>query len=157
MEEIGLMTLTQDGQYHDICERWELWWPHQMETFSALLAICAGNSPVPGEFLAQRPVTRNFDVFFDLRSNKRLSKHWWGWWFEKPSCPLWRIFRMYLLLWPGFISALSCGCSLLPESPGAPYCSWHESKKYISMDKFIVKNIPGRVLIMHCYMEIFSV
>ena len=38
-----------------------------METFSALLAICAGNSPVPGEFLAQRPVTRSFDVFFDLR------------------------------------------------------------------------------------------
>ena len=38
-----------------------------METFSALLAICAGNSPVPGEFPAQRQVTRNFDVFFDLR------------------------------------------------------------------------------------------
>ena len=49
------------------------WWRHQMETFSALLAICAGNSPVPGEFLAQRPVTRSFDVFFDLRLNKRLS------------------------------------------------------------------------------------
>ena len=38
-----------------------------METFSALLAICAGNSLVPGEFPAQRPVTRSFDVFFDLR------------------------------------------------------------------------------------------
>ena len=38
-----------------------------METFSALLAICAGNSPVNGEFPSQRPVTRNFDVFFDLR------------------------------------------------------------------------------------------
>ena len=37
-----------------------------METFSALLAICAGNSPVNGEFPAQRPVTRSFDVFFDL-------------------------------------------------------------------------------------------
>ena len=33
------------------------WWPHQMEAFSALLAICAGNSPVAGEFPAQRPVT----------------------------------------------------------------------------------------------------
>ena len=33
-----------------------------METFSALLAICAGNSPVSGEFPAQRPVTRSFDV-----------------------------------------------------------------------------------------------
>ena len=38
------------------------WWRHQMETFSALLAICAGNSPVPGEFPSQRPVTRSFDV-----------------------------------------------------------------------------------------------
>ena len=61
----------------------------QMETFSALLAICAGNSPVPGEFLAQRPVTRGFDFFFDLHLNKRLSKQSWGWWFETPSCSLW--------------------------------------------------------------------
>ena len=59
-----------------------------METFSALLAICAGNSPVPGEFPAQRPVTRSFDVFFDLHPNKRLNKQWLGWWFETPSCPL---------------------------------------------------------------------
>ena len=40
-----------------------------MKTFSALLALCAGNSPVTNEFPAQRPVTRNFDVFFDLRLN----------------------------------------------------------------------------------------
>ena len=45
---------------------WLPWWHHRMETFSALLAICAGNSPVPGEFPAKRPVTRSFDVFFDL-------------------------------------------------------------------------------------------
>ena len=66
------------------------WWRHQMETFSALLVICAGNSPVPGEFPAQRSVTRSFDVFFDLHPNKRLSKQWWGWWFETPPRPLWR-------------------------------------------------------------------
>ena len=47
---------------------------HQMETFSALLAICAGNSPAPGEFPAQRPVTRSFDVSFDLRLNNQMSK-----------------------------------------------------------------------------------
>ena len=41
------------------------WWRHQMETFSTLLAICAGNSPVTGEFPAQRPVTRSFDASFD--------------------------------------------------------------------------------------------
>ena len=66
------------------------WWRYEMETFSALLAICAGNSPVPGEFPTQRPVTQSFDVFFDLRLNKRLSKQSWGWWFEMPSHPLWR-------------------------------------------------------------------
>ena len=59
-----------------------------METFSALLALCAGNSRVTGEFPSQRPVTRNFDVFSDLRLNKRLSKQSWGWWFETSSCPL---------------------------------------------------------------------
>ena len=45
-----------------------------METFSALLAICAGNPPVTGEFPSQRPVTWSFDVFFDLHTNKQLSK-----------------------------------------------------------------------------------
>ena len=68
-----------------------------METFSALLAICAGNSPVSGEFPAQRPVTRCFDIFFDLRLNKRLSKQSWGWWFETLSCPLWRQCNVHLI------------------------------------------------------------
>ena len=54
-----------------------------------MLAICAGNSPVTGELPAQRPVTRSFDVFFDLRLNTRLSKQRWGWWFETSSLPLW--------------------------------------------------------------------
>ena len=64
------------------------WWRHQVETFSALLDLCAGNSPVSDEFPAQRPVTRNFDVFFDLRQIKRLSEHSQGWWFETPPHPL---------------------------------------------------------------------
>ena len=66
------------------------WWRHQMETFSALLTLCVGNSQVTGEFLAQRPVMRSFDVFFGLRLNKRLSKQSWGWWFKTPSRSLWR-------------------------------------------------------------------
>ena len=66
------------------------WWSHQMETFSALLALCAGNSPVPGEFRAQRPVTWSFDVLFDLHLNKWLSKQLWGRWFEMLSHPFWR-------------------------------------------------------------------
>ena len=66
------------------------WWRHQMEIFSELLAIYAGNSPATGEFPTQRPVTRSFDVYFDLRPNERLSKQWWGWWFETLSRSLWR-------------------------------------------------------------------
>ena len=38
-----------------------------MESFSALLAICAGNSPVTGEFPAQRPVTSKNGEAGDLR------------------------------------------------------------------------------------------
>ena len=51
-----------------VTSRLHSWWRHQMETFSALLAFCAGNSPVPPyEFPAQGQVTRSFDVVFDLR------------------------------------------------------------------------------------------
>ena len=42
------------------------------------------------EFPTQRPVTRSFDVFFDLHLNNRLSKQPWGWWFQMPSWSLWR-------------------------------------------------------------------
>ena len=91
--------------------------------FSGLLALCEGNSPVTGEFLLQRPVTRSFDVFFDLRLNKRLSKKSWGWWFETPSRSIWRhcneiptklahrwkmgqCMRVFYEIWPGLIFAL---------------------------------------------------
>ena len=74
----------------DVSPKRRFLWRHQMKTFSALLAICARNSPVIGEFPAQRPVTRSFEVFFDLRLNKLLCKQWWGWWFETPSRRLWR-------------------------------------------------------------------
>ena len=73
---------------------------HQMEIFSALLALSAGKSPVTGEFPSQRPLTQSFDVFLDLRLsfdvfldlrlNKRLSKQSWSWWSETPSRSLWR-------------------------------------------------------------------
>ena len=71
----------------------------EMETSSALLAFCAGNSPVTGEFHAQRPVTRSFDDFVDLRLNKQLSKQSWGWWFETPLGSLWchcNVFSVHL-------------------------------------------------------------
>ena len=65
------------------------WWCQQMEAISMLLAFCVGNSPVTGEFPAQKPVMGNFDVFFDLHLNKRLNKQSSRQWFEMPSCPLW--------------------------------------------------------------------
>ena len=94
------------GTYNVTCitHAWIMvsWWRHQMETFSPLLALCVGNSPVSGEFPSQSPVTRSFDVFCDLRQNKRLSKQSWGWWFETTSHPLWRhcdleVYRHFLI------------------------------------------------------------
>ena len=66
------------------------WWRHQMETFSALLPLCAGNSPVTGEFPSQRPVTRSFDFFFDLSLYKWLIKQSRRRWFETPLRSFWR-------------------------------------------------------------------
>ena len=65
------------------------WWRHQMKAFSALQALCEGNSLVTGEFPSQRPVTWSFDIFFDLRLNNRLSKPSRRRWFEAPSRSLW--------------------------------------------------------------------
>ena len=72
-----------------------------MEAFSELLAFCAGNSPVTGEFPSQRPVTQSFDVFLDLRLNKPLSKQSRGWWFETLSRPLWRHCKDFRSSTPG--------------------------------------------------------
>ena len=66
------------------------WRRHQMETFSTLVALCEGNTSVTGGFPSQRPVTHRFDVFFDLRLNKWLSKQSRRWWSETPSRSVWR-------------------------------------------------------------------
>ena len=60
-----------------------------------VISLLCGKSPVTGEFPAQRPVTRSFDVFFYLRPNKRLSTQSWGWWFDTPSRSLWRHFNEF--------------------------------------------------------------
>ena len=67
------------------CHR-NVWWRHQMETFSASLALCQGNSPVTGEFHSQRPVTPSFDVSVDLRMNIGSRRRW----LETPSRSLCR-------------------------------------------------------------------
>ena len=81
--------------------------------------VTVGNSPVTGEFPSHRPVTRSFNVFFDLHLNKRLSKQSRRRWFETPSLSLWR---------PGFYtkgrplvkSNLICPSDKLSWQPGCP-------------------------------------
>ena len=65
----------------------------------------------PGEFPAQWPVTRSFDVFFDLGLNKRLSKQPWGWWFETPPWSLWRQCKDDLFIETG----LTCPITFVPR------------------------------------------
>ena len=87
---MGVMMFQITGN-STVCVKTYLGWQEKKrQNSTALLSLCAGNSPDTGEFPAKRPVTRSFDVFFDLRLNKRLSKISWGWWFETPSHPLWR-------------------------------------------------------------------
>ena len=60
------------------------------ENIFRVTGLCEGNSPVTGEFPAQRPVTRSFDIFFDLCLNNGWPNNQsWSWWFEMPSHPLW--------------------------------------------------------------------
>ena len=77
-----------------------------MKTFSALLALCAGNSLVTGEFLSQRPVTRSFEIFFDAPEQTAEES------IETPviwdamalimTSPLWDILRHWLYLVSSF-------------------------------------------------------
>ena len=112
------------------------WWRHQMETFSALLAICAGNSPVTVEFPVQRPVTRSFDVFFDLCLKKRLSKQWWGWWFEPPSHPLWRHCNDYRI----FMEETACDNVQHLYQSIVPMMPWHENAFRITDHLMVLYN-----------------
>ena len=71
----------------------------------------------------QRPVTRSFDVYFDLRPNKRLSKQSWGWWFETLSRPLWRHRNATPLTWSKPWRQMTCPLTstmLLPILPSLP-------------------------------------
>ena len=86
---------------------------------------CAGNSPVTGDFPAQRPMMRSFDVFFDLRLNKRLSKQSRVWWFETPSRLLWR--HCDVSAWHNDWLSISVFLSYLCSSP---YQESHPSNFY---------------------------
>ena len=64
---------------------------------SALLALCEGDPMATGGFPSQRPVTRSFDVFSDLRLNQRLSKQSRHRWFDTPLRSLWRLYNVELI------------------------------------------------------------
>ena len=71
---------------HDTCSVFMIfksWWRHQVET-------SISHRWIP---LTHRPVTRNYEVFFDLRLNKRLSKQSRRRWFEMSLRSLWRHWR----------------------------------------------------------------
>ena len=103
MSQVCLLTFPVQGLEYST----KSWWRHQMESFFALLALCAGGEFTgPGEFPAQRPVTRSFDVFFDLRLNKWLSKQPWGWLFETPPWSLWRQCNVLVNSMPVHLAAL---------------------------------------------------
>ena len=100
---IGDYQWTTHDKSHSTITNWER--PLHMMTssngniFRVTGPLC-GEFTGPGEIPAQRPVTRSFDVFFDVRPNKRLSKQPWGWWFKTSSWSLWR-------QWIDFLHAMS--------------------------------------------------
>ena len=74
------------------------WWRHQMQTISASLALCSGNSPLIGEFPSQRASgALMFPSICTL--NKRLSKQSRDWWYETPLCSLWRHCNALVAQW----------------------------------------------------------
>ena len=100
----------------------------------------------PGEFPAQRPVTRSFDVFFDLRLNKRLSKHAWGWWFETPAWSLWRhrnvLWQFVAFMWHIFlIKHKHVSKMYINSSRWCGTCNWSPSSCKTSAYLFYIVNI----------------
>ena len=109
------------------------WWRHQMEIFYKLMPICAVDPPVTSDFPAQRPVTRSFDVFFDLRLNKRSSIQSGGWWLEILSRTLWRHCNGMIMVGP---------LRGKPPSPVVPLQSTSNVKLFCFLVWFLLS--PGR-------------
>ena len=125
-EDVILATYPKSGEYWPLSLHWLLvvspipsarienfrsiiWLVHddviKWKYFRVTGPLC-GEFNGPGEFPAQRPVTRSFDVFFDLRLNKRLSKQPWGWWFETLAWSLWRHRNVIALPFVLLVSAI---------------------------------------------------
>ena len=90
---MGISVLVRRRLYAESSPGWFCcisWWRHQMETFSALLAFCARNSPVTGEFPHKGQWRWALILYLICALNKRLSKQPWGRRFWTPSLSLWR-------------------------------------------------------------------
>ena len=152
---IGKTTsLYRDGTLINVWVTAYPWWHHQMETFSALLALCAGNSQVTGEFPSQRPVTRSFDVFFDLCLNKRLSKQSWGWWFEKPLRSLWRHCNARPVHWHHLPTGFECSARIT-NGPISP-CKCHDVPEMSQNQTGLVRSRLSSVMSWHIDLDAIS-
>ena len=119
-----------------------------MESFSALLALCAGNSSVTGNFPSQRPVTRSS---FDLRLNKQLSKQSRRQWCKTPSHSLWchwNAMSPICLRLTGFESPI---CETLEETPKNYNCILQRYINTANKTKFnkYVPNIKQTWITLH--------
>ena len=128
-----------------------------IEIFSALLALCAGNSPVTGEFPSQRPVTRSCNVFIDLCLNKRFSKQSRCRWFETPSRSLWRhcdestvnSAEWSLMVWyPGALSMWPA-YRLRPSLKNTPYLYLYLQIQLEQLERLRSEDTPRRLMITH--------
>ena len=110
--EFGKCTEVRICEKHDDVIKWK-YFPHYWPLWE--------EPPVTGEFPSQRPLTRNFNIFFDLRLNQQLSKQCRRRWFETPSRSLWRHCNEYR-------TTLSCrclrwACDLQPLAPARYPCN----------------------------------
>ena len=121
------------GYFSSLRQQYLTWWRHQMETFSALLALCAGNSPVTGEFPSQgqwrgalmfslictwiygwvnnlKAVDwKGLRVHYDVRQSNEQELDWCRWSFlnEYPTFFLW-IIRYFLSIMGIFMTTSAC-------------------------------------------------
>ena len=129
--EPQIMIQIQACRLYHVAADWIKWsgycnhsWCHQMETFFMLLALCAGNSPVTGEFPSQRPVTWSFDVFFDLRINGWVNNHEAGDWRHPHNHYDVTVMYENTNIHPCDVSTL-CRCCLSNHRPKLTDNSWY--------------------------------
>ena len=73
-----------------VAQRRFSWWRHQMETFSAILALCAGTLPVQVDSPHKAQWRGALMVSFICTWINNWVKKTRGWWFETPPWSLWR-------------------------------------------------------------------